>query len=397
MHRRPEDELLLQGVRAYFGTASVARIRALLHGDLEWAYVLRTATQHGVLPLLYKGLHTADVAAVPQPILAGLQEQFRANAVRNVWLTTELLKLLALFATHEIPAIPYKGPVVATALYGHLALRQCVDLDIVVQPRDLLRVQPLLVSQGYRLALTSAQAASFRQHRYHYAFVRTDGKVLVEIHWAFTRKHWALSYDPVHLWARLVSVPLAGHTVRSFHPEDLLLLLCVHGLKDHWARLLWIGDIAALLHRHPDMAWDRVLAQARQWGCQRILLLGLLLARDLLGAALPEQIIQKIQAAPVVSACARRVSHTLFSDTHPGVGDAGYLHLRERFRDKVLYLRHRLPSYLTPQAPDRALLALPAGLLCLYYVLRPLRLVGTHGLAFVRRAWKTWCCRDGGV
>jgi hypothetical protein len=44
------------------------------------------------------------------------------------------------------------------------------------------------------------------KYHYHYVFVRDDGKVLVEMHWAFTRRYWPFQLDPARLWARRATV-----------------------------------------------------------------------------------------------------------------------------------------------------------------------------------------------
>jgi hypothetical protein len=46
--------------------------------------------------------------------------------------------------------VPYKGPVLAAAVYGHLSLRQIRDLDILVHPSEVRPAGELLISQGYR-------------------------------------------------------------------------------------------------------------------------------------------------------------------------------------------------------------------------------------------------------
>jgi hypothetical protein len=90
---------------------------------------------------LYQSLNTTCPEAVPKANLAQLRNYFHANAQRNLFLTQELLKLLTLFKTNGISAIPYKGPVLAVAVYGNLALRQFGDLDILVHKRDVLRAK----------------------------------------------------------------------------------------------------------------------------------------------------------------------------------------------------------------------------------------------------------------
>jgi hypothetical protein len=47
----------------------------------------------------------------------------------------------------------------------------------------------------------------------------------------------------------------------------------------------------------------------------------------------------------------------------------------------MLYLR----AILTPEWSDHRLVSMPAGLSFLYYVLRPIRLVGKHKTALIKR------------
>ncbi|MCI0730335.1 MAG: nucleotidyltransferase family protein, partial [Chloroflexi bacterium] len=117
------------------------------------------------------------------------------------------------------------------------------------------------------------------------------------------------------LWPRLVIVPFAGRRVRNLAPEDLLLVLCVHGAKHRWSLLRWIGDVAALLAVHPALYWDELLDQARQPGLDRMLFLGLRLAQGLLGAELPRSIYLAIESDDQVEQLAAQVSSLLFDKT----------------------------------------------------------------------------------
>jgi putative nucleotidyltransferase-like protein len=125
---------------------------------------------------------------------------------------------------------------------------------------------------------------------------------MVEMHWAFTRQYWPVPLDLAHVWARPALVALAGTSVSTFPPEELLFILCVHGSKERWTLLKWVCDVAALLHTHQILDWGRVMEQARTAGGVRMLLLGLSLAHALLGATLPQDVVHRIQAAPVVHA-----------------------------------------------------------------------------------------------
>ena len=63
---------------------------------------------------------------VPKGFLEQLRDAFYANAAHNTLLARELLKLLRLLETHGIPALPFKGPVLAVSVYGSLALGSSV-------------------------------------------------------------------------------------------------------------------------------------------------------------------------------------------------------------------------------------------------------------------------------
>jgi len=38
--------------------------------------------------------------------------------------------------------------------------------------------------------------------------------------------------------------------------EDELVLICIHGAKHFWERLMWIADVAALISRQTAINWS---------------------------------------------------------------------------------------------------------------------------------------------
>ncbi len=134
---RPEENLLLSSISPHHGPEQVKAVRSLIRQGIDWSYLLQIAAHHGVLPLLYKSLNTTCRDTIPEQILDELRRLFRDNAVRNLFLTETLIKLLKQLAAHEIPAIPFKGPVLASSLHGDISLRQFGDLDILVRKQDV--------------------------------------------------------------------------------------------------------------------------------------------------------------------------------------------------------------------------------------------------------------------
>ena len=184
-HPCPEVELLLLCARTCDGSARAQRIRDLLQKDLDWLSLLRTASQHGVMPLMYHSLKTLCPDAVPQAILAQLHAHFLANTAHNLRLTQELLTLLHLWESHRVSVIPYKGLTLAAAIYGNLALRQFGDLDILVRPQDARQARELPFARGYRW-WDHRPVTAWHRFRKVDELMRADGHVLVELHTAVT-------------------------------------------------------------------------------------------------------------------------------------------------------------------------------------------------------------------
>ena len=76
---RPEIELLLCCARVHLDSERAERMRELLQRNIDWEYLLRMATRHGMMPLLYWHLKAHCADAVPQEILDQLRDYSIAN------------------------------------------------------------------------------------------------------------------------------------------------------------------------------------------------------------------------------------------------------------------------------------------------------------------------------
>jgi hypothetical protein len=124
-----EIELILCCSRTFLRPGDADKIQQLLGQQLDWEYLVRTASLHCVLTLLCQHLK-AFSASVPRAAWDYLQSASQRNTRHNFQLTRELLKILKFLESHDIPVVPLKGPVLAASAYGNLALRQFGDLDV---------------------------------------------------------------------------------------------------------------------------------------------------------------------------------------------------------------------------------------------------------------------------
>jgi hypothetical protein len=377
-----ERELLVCCARTDIDARMVGRIGMLLQQDIDWPYLIGIATGHQVESLLSWNLCRKFADACPSEILNELSSLLRSNAARNLSLTHELLRLLNVLDTHGIPAIPYKGPVLAASIYGRLALRSFTDLDIWVGKRDYhFRVDDVLVSHGWQ---------PIADYGWERTFTNADGSVRVDVHEGLTHGQMPFTWDFRQLWKRCISVPILGRTVRTLAPSDLLIVLCVQLAKDvaqqNGPPLIKICDIAELVRNHHDLDWKSVIRRSARLGALRILYLGLLAGEDLLDIALPNEVRQNAKLLPEVTSLITHVrervldeSRNRYSRPELLVESRWHSEVRERIRDRDRLLR-TLISATTPTQADYSFVRLPLPLFSLYHLVRPIRLI-----------YKCWC------
>jgi len=377
----PEFALLLAAARVTPDDASPDWERAVAERPPDWDRLLGAAASHAMQPLLARFLLVGCRDALAPELLTALRQVMTDNLIRSLQKTGELWEILEMFAKEDISAVPFKGPTLAMLLYDDLTWRQYGDLDLLLDRRDVARASELLRARGYRANpdWAATQDTRFQEAAYALEFFHERTGQIVELHWELFHRSLGFGFRFEQLRQRLVPVGPGGKPMMTLGQEDLLLYLCAHGAKHCWASLGWIADVARLIERHPDLDWRRVLAQAREQKIERLLLLGLLLAGDLLGAPLPAEIRLRIEADPSLIPLAARVGESLMTNTDPTnsmpAQFAFYLRLPESLFDKIRYLVRLI---VTPNVGDWEFLPLPAPWLFLYSVLRPVRLIGKY-------------------
>ena len=393
---KPEIEVLLQSSRMIVSSSGEEKIRNLLQQGIDWDFLIRTAHYHRVMPLLYQTLSRVTSDSVPEWAMVSLRKRFHANAHRNLFLAAELFQILDLLEKHQIPAVPYKGPVLSAVLYGDVSLRQFSDLDIIVPAKKVLDARTLLVSSGYRPdhVISEKELASVISNTKD-LILRRDDRITLELHWGITTNPDPIDISPDFLWENLRKFTISGRVVTIHAPEDLLLILCVHGGKHRWEYLLWLCDVAELIRSYPALDWKQAIETASNLRARRILLLGVLLARDALGAELPEWINATIDRDHILNELRDQLRACLARDAplalQPGEHQRYFMKLREHRSDRFIVAFRQAKYYLGLTERDKEIL--PRSPLFLYYI-RPFRLAWEYGLqpfrSFFKGLFESW-------
>jgi hypothetical protein len=218
-----------------------------------------------------------------------------------------------------------------------------------------------------------------------YAFSREATRTQVELHTERTLRYFPVPLNFEKMSRRLIAVELCGRTLRTFSIEDTLVMLCVHGAKHFWERLLWILDVAQLIIVQ-EVDWALLARIAAKLESTRVLLLGLYLAHDLFDAPLPGQLLEEIGRDPTVQDLAEKVYERYADISDPGAGVLPRAVFRIRLRDGIGQgLRHTWHLAMSPTESDRQKVRLPRWLTLLYMLVRPWRLLREYGSGLKRR------------
>jgi hypothetical protein len=390
--RAPADRemrLLLACGRASLTSDEAAQVRALAASGPDWDRTLRLAARHHLRPLLHRHLIRHAAAEVPAAVIATLRDYAQKNGAFGLLFTGELLRILAALEAAGVDAMPFKGPALAQQVYGHVALRQFCDLDILVRETDVWTASAVLEAHGFTAdaPIPEHRRAACLKQDYVRLFRRDGGRTIVELHWAVAPRAFAVRFDAAAVWRRATSIALQGRTVPAPGPEDLLLMLCVHGARHCWDTLEQLAAVAALLRSAP-LDWRAVWQRADAMHCRRMVAFGVLLAHALFDAPLPPEAAAAWRSAPLRALASAIVAGHRSED--PEAITYGRLvarHLRLaarhlRLKDTYADRARAMAGELTVTTPaDWALVDLPRPLSVAYPLVRAVRFARKHRVA----------------
>jgi hypothetical protein len=378
------NNLILACSRIALSPDHIFRIREYASQIFNWENVFRTASSHGIAPLLYTHLKKSCPDLITADVMNQLQKMYVRNYTKNLSVSAMLLKILNLFTAKGILAVPLKGPVLAEKVYGDISLRQFSDLDILVKKEDVIKVQNLLVGCGYEpeLKLDGKRGSQYLEFENSISFFHNKCGPSIDLHWEMTGRYLL---TPLYLEAfegKLQQSVFLNQKVLSIPDDILLIYLCLHGTSHCWDRFEWLCCFVEMVRKQNEKGLFEIIELAGEIGCKRLLYLGLYLGYDLLDAALPDKVLETIVNDKEVVKYGKKVKQIIFNQKTDSIDVAKWrfsplhIQIRDTYRDRLNYAVY---LYTMPTIKEWIKCPLPSWLTPLYRVIRPLRL----GIAFL--------------
>lgn len=326
---RPEVRLLLFCVREQVLDIPDDGSSTSTVGDVDWDTLVDLAYYHRLEHFVRRTASEGNIS-MPSDVRTNLETASNALTHRNLYMISELVRLLDRLEAAGVRALSYKGPSLAELAYQDVTLRRFGDLDLLVPEDDFESAVDVLCDGNYAVEKSYPTFAekTLREQ---------DGGMLVDLHSSVTPARYPFTFPFEGLWERRVDVSLFGKTVQTFCPSDLLPILAVHGTRHLWVQLEWLASFAALT-QHESVRWPRVLGRSKQIGCDRMVLSGLQLAQELLGLPLPETVSTAVDADWLVRRLSERIiSQVVHDDVDPSPENRSFHH--ERYLMQLLLMR----------------------------------------------------------
>lgn len=265
---------------------SAERILEHLSRPLNWKALFSLAEEHGVVAQLDAQLQTVGWKQIPEEISKSLRERRRAQLLFTLSMTAEMFALLESLDRARAETLVVKGPVLSVRAYGDPGLRQYVDLDFLIRARDLLAAVRVLTDCGYEgdIPIEAIEAGKIPGE---YLFTKKGTRILVELHTEHTFRYFPRPLPMEEYFSRRTYLQLDGNRVPALSAEDEFVLICIHGAKHFWERLMWVADVAAMASGGTTLDWEIVRKSARSVGAERMVHVALRLVRNLLRTDLP--------------------------------------------------------------------------------------------------------------
>jgi hypothetical protein len=368
--------LLVLASRPFATPTDIADIHELLAQPLDWTALVRSAMRHGVTAQAFARLNEVAESELPADIAHASRAHIDHLRTRNRELIVELFAILDAFEAASIDVIPLKGPLLAHLVYRDATIRACQDLDFLVRQGDVERAIAVLHELAYRSYsetpdLTARQEAALNALTGQALLWRPGARAAIEPHWALVPSNLRPAIDHEGMWQRSRLITFGGREIRGFAPEDLVLVIAIHGGKDEWSKLQIVSDLARAIVSFGALDWPLVLARAERERCLRMLLTGMRLVERLMGLTLPSALAVACADDRGVDALAEAAANQIYTGgpTTNSIFEVSAFRFRlhDRWWDRIRYVG---ATMLSPREHHFGLVNVPDRLFFLYYPIK---------------------------
>ena len=262
----------------------------------SWPELLRVSQNEGLSILLYKGMIKKGIN-MPLSFRQSLKQEYINNWGRNVRIFEELAALLSML---EIPVIVLKGTSLLSSVYDGLGFRVLGDVDVLVKPEDVSKIDKVLSQSGYR---SDQEKRSYPVTNYLNSLVygKNGSLLLLHVHWhlvnnALPNYIYAEKINMDKLWKEANPLKIRHADALCLAPQHQLLHLSEHAMKHSYNTLIHVWDIRQVInHWKEKLDWERVCRESGEFQLRIPLYYSLWLCKEYFGTCVPQEVFASLR------------------------------------------------------------------------------------------------------
>lgn len=317
--------------------------------------IVEVAQRHRVSGYVYRMLRAAQVTDAE--IMTPLRRAVVRAAAMHMDVIQALRRVGEVFSEVGTPWAVLKGPVLAARYHQEPQLRSYADLDVLVPGSEL------------RAAIAGLQAFGANVHPDAWRLALHDGwgeipvvlpsGLPLDLHWHLLNRqtHRAeFTVDIPGVMRRVREVEVDGLQIPTLDSVDTVAHLCLHATTSGGNRLIWFKDIERVL-RLDEMPWGALISRVEDWCIELPAAVMLDRSRALVGAPVPEALVQRLATSRGWLNLGRAVRHVAPPAAWRGGGSLDRLVTRATRQDGKASTREMLTRGLYAMIPDQIMRA----------------------------------------
>lgn len=286
-----EHALVLLICRTFLGNADISEINSFIHSNtINWDYFYHVVNRNSIRPVCY---HVLSKANIPAHLHDKLQNDNRRISIKSIEHLKEFLQVSNALKQQDIQLIPYKGLALSATYYPNFHLREFSDVDFLIILKDEMDINKLssfFKDKGYdpMYEVPENFRSTFINYSCEYFFNKYENgerKYHIDVHWLAHHPSFDLPEDLPNevLFSNPATINISGKEIQVLNTDNhLITLILHHGLRESWASLKYVLDIAMIV-KNGTINWDYQRQMSTTYQYNRVLDTGIELIDDLFG------------------------------------------------------------------------------------------------------------------
>jgi hypothetical protein len=273
--RFPGDALLLARLpaeSAFIALTSSApagqrAMRLVADRPIDCGRLVHLAVRERAVAAVNEQLARTPVRGPLPAELANLQRLAMVAEFQLSSLHDRLVKLLALYAAHDIDVLLLKGAGLAHSAYARPTERPMGDIDLLMRHNSAARAWELALANGWARRGDVPAERSYAEHQHLSPLEDSDGlQIGLELHTALFTHQAPFHVPPERLWEGARRLTIGGQPAYVPSPENQLLHAALHFAWSHemtFGAFRTLRDVERILAAAP-LDWPTLVRKARE-------------------------------------------------------------------------------------------------------------------------------------